>query len=94
MALISVFSYCVWLGFELAFIWFLFPETSNRTLEELAFCEISSLHIRINFSHTVTVYEGDVRQEQEKRVENEIQMDEGSSEPDKAEPNHVETVAR
>ncbi|KAJ8494491.1 hypothetical protein ONZ45_g13221 [Pleurotus djamor] len=30
-------SYCVWIAFEVVFIWFLFPETSGRTLEELAF---------------------------------------------------------
>ncbi|RPD67473.1 hexose transporter [Lentinus tigrinus ALCF2SS1-7] len=30
-------SYCVFLLFEVIFVWFLFPETSNRTLEELAF---------------------------------------------------------
>ena len=30
-------SYCVFLLFEVIFVWFLFPETSNRSLEELAF---------------------------------------------------------
>ncbi|KDQ64050.1 hypothetical protein JAAARDRAFT_52051 [Jaapia argillacea MUCL 33604] len=30
-------SYCVFLLFEVIFVYFLFPETSNRTLEELAF---------------------------------------------------------
>ncbi|PPQ96346.1 hypothetical protein CVT26_005030 [Gymnopilus dilepis] len=30
-------SYCVWLVFEAIFIYFLFPETSGRSLEELAF---------------------------------------------------------
>ncbi|KAF5863549.1 hypothetical protein ETB97_009793 [Aspergillus alliaceus] len=29
--------YCCWLAFELVFIYFLFPETSGRTLEELSF---------------------------------------------------------
>jgi hypothetical protein len=29
--------YCVWLVVELITIYFIFPETSNRTLEELAF---------------------------------------------------------
>jgi len=30
--------YCCWLAFEITFIYFFFPETANRTLEELAFC--------------------------------------------------------
>ena len=30
-------SYCVFLLFEIVFVYFLFPETSNRSLEELAF---------------------------------------------------------
>ncbi|PSN62436.1 general substrate transporter [Corynespora cassiicola Philippines] len=29
--------YCCWLVFEINFVYFLFPETANRTLEELAF---------------------------------------------------------
>lgn len=29
--------YCVWVGFEIICIYFLWPETSGRTLEELAF---------------------------------------------------------
>ncbi|KAL0950346.1 hypothetical protein HGRIS_010314 [Hohenbuehelia grisea] len=70
-------SYCVWLAFEVIFIWFLFPETANRTLEELAF-----------------LYEGDARQEQQKRVENEIQADEVSSEGEKTDPRHVEEISR
>lgn len=31
--------YCCWLGFENVFIYFFFPETYGRTLEELAFSE-------------------------------------------------------
>jgi hypothetical protein len=31
--------YCCWLAYEVVFCWFFFPETANRTLEELAFCE-------------------------------------------------------
>ncbi|KAK5325329.1 hypothetical protein LTR70_002494 [Exophiala xenobiotica] len=30
-------SYCCWLAFEVCFVWFMFPETAGRTLEELAF---------------------------------------------------------
>ncbi|KAM0251880.1 hypothetical protein ACHAQJ_007993 [Trichoderma viride] len=29
--------YCCWLAFEVCFVWFLFPETAGRTLEELTF---------------------------------------------------------
>jgi sugar porter (SP) family MFS transporter len=29
--------YCCWLAYEVVFVWFYFPETANRTLEELAF---------------------------------------------------------
>lgn len=38
-------SYCCWLAFEVAFVYFMFPETFGRTLEELAFsksCRFSS----------------------------------------------------
>jgi hypothetical protein len=31
--------YCGWIFFELLFIFFMYPETSGRTLEELAFCK-------------------------------------------------------
>jgi hypothetical protein len=33
--------YCVWNGVQIAFVYFMFPETSGRTLEELAFCRCS-----------------------------------------------------
>lgn len=35
-------SYCCWLAFEVAFVYFMFPETFGRTLEELAFSKTSS----------------------------------------------------
>ncbi|KAI0371438.1 hexose transporter [Pilatotrama ljubarskyi] len=49
-------SYCIFLLFEVAFVWFLFPETSNRTLEELAFLFEGDK----------------IREEQQKRIEEEV----------------------
>lgn len=34
-------SYCCWLGFEVVFIYFMFPETAGRTIEELTFRKYS-----------------------------------------------------
>jgi hypothetical protein len=31
--------YCGWITFELTFVYFMYPETYNRTLEELTFCK-------------------------------------------------------
>ena len=31
--------YCGWIAFEFLFIFFMYPETYGRTLEELAFCK-------------------------------------------------------
>lgn len=45
--------YCCWLVFELVFIYFFFPETAGRTLEELSFCKwfsASARMIRANVS--------------------------------------------
>lgn len=36
-------SYCCWLAFEVMFVYFMFPETFGRTLEELAFSKCSHL---------------------------------------------------
>ena len=33
-------SYCAFLAFEVLFVYIFFPETSGRSLEELAFCEL------------------------------------------------------
>jgi hypothetical protein len=33
--------YVAWLAYEVVFCWFVFPETANRTLEELAFCKLN-----------------------------------------------------
>lgn len=51
-------SYCVFLLFEVVFVYFLFPETHGKTLEELAF-----------------LYEDDKKNEQIKRVEEEIKLE-------------------
>lgn len=57
----------------------MFPETNNRTLEELAFCMflffLSSIFIECSFAlFSYIVFEGEkVRQEQSERVEQEIQ---------------------
>ncbi|KAI0758217.1 hexose transporter [Fomes fomentarius] len=70
-------SYCVFLLFEVAFIWFLFPETSNRSLEELAFL--------FEGDH--------VRAEQQKRIEEEVQDNKApipDSASDKESVMHVE----
>ncbi|KAH8096584.1 hexose transporter [Cristinia sonorae] len=48
-------SYVVFLLFEVVFVFFMFPETSGKSLEELAF-----------------LFEGDIRAEQEKRVEEQV----------------------
>ncbi|KAL7282766.1 hexose transporter [Trametes coccinea BRFM310] len=50
-------SYCIFLLFEAVFVWFLFPETSNRSLEELAFLFEGEK----------------IREEQQKRIEEEVQ---------------------
>jgi Na+/melibiose symporter-like transporter len=38
-------TYCCWLAFEIVFVWFFFPETAGRTLEELAFCKFQTLSL-------------------------------------------------
>jgi len=52
--------YCVYILFEVVFIYFIFPETSNRTLEELAFL----------------FEDDQLRKEQESRVEEELLAEE------------------
>lgn len=49
-------SYVVWLAFEIVFVYFFFPETAHRTLEELAFLYEGD----------------NLREEQKKRVEKEM----------------------
>lgn len=55
-------SYCCWLAFEVAFVYFMFPETFGRTLEELAFSKSSRSHTDIHsdegaFANIYTVFE-------------------------------------
>ncbi|KAJ8469299.1 hypothetical protein ONZ51_g9075 [Trametes cubensis] len=50
-------SYCIFLLFEVIFVWLLFPETSNRSLEELAFLFEGEK----------------LREEQEKRIKEEVE---------------------
>ncbi|TFK94919.1 hexose transporter [Polyporus arcularius HHB13444] len=52
-------SYCIFLLFEIGVVWFLFPETSNQTLEELAFLFEGDK----------------VRAEQQKRIEEDLHED-------------------
>ena len=40
-------THSIWLMFEVVFVYFMFPETSGRTLEELAFRECSVPEIRL-----------------------------------------------
>lgn len=42
-------TYCCWLAFEICFVWFLFPETAGRTLEELSFCKSTTSRVRPRF---------------------------------------------
>lgn len=54
--------YVCWLLYEVVFVWFFFPETAGRTLEELAFCEFSFVHaLLVIVTDENTVYEGEER---------------------------------
>jgi hypothetical protein len=47
-------SYCIFLAFEVVFVYFIFPETSGKSLEELAFCKFPHFQVLFclpNFSH-------------------------------------------
>ncbi|EIW61310.1 hexose transporter [Trametes versicolor FP-101664 SS1] len=74
-------SYCIFLLFEVIFVWFLFPETSNRTLEELAFLFEGDK----------------IREEQQKRIEEEVHenrapVSDGAS--DKESARHMEHIGK
>jgi hypothetical protein len=64
-------SYVVFLAYEVVFIYFLFPETSGRSLEELAFCAyyFSSFDCtKLKFSFRSLVYEEDEAKKQKELV--------------------------
>lgn len=69
-------SYIIYISFEVAFVYFIFPETSGKTLEELAFCacfffRYESMYILTSFT---PVFEGDdLRKTQEQAVQDEMQ---------------------
>ncbi|KAK0207086.1 general substrate transporter [Desarmillaria ectypa] len=66
-------SYVVWIVIEVLTIYFLFPETAHKTLEELSF-----------------LYESDIKEEQNKRVEEDLQGEKKPSEQEgKMEVEHV-----
>jgi hypothetical protein len=50
--------YCGWIVFEFGIVYFLYPETSGRTLEELAFSTFLSKHLlstptKLTYCHSV-----------------------------------------
>lgn len=51
--------YCVWVGFEIVCIYFLWPETSGRTLEELAFRKSAAWHFAGVHTDNQAVFEDD-----------------------------------
>jgi hypothetical protein len=52
--------YTGWLCFEVVFIYIFYPETSGRTLEELAFCELLVYMLyRSALRYDHVVFEGD-----------------------------------
>jgi hypothetical protein len=52
-------AYTGWLCFETAFIYLFYPETSGRTLEELAFCKLLLSEDFDQRLHLPVVFEGD-----------------------------------
>ena len=91
-------SYCIFLLFEVVFVYFIFPETSGRSLEELAF-RTSSQICSVTWK-TLTwslVFEGNVQELQKQRVEQEIKEDPtvvtpGSKSVDKEDAYHLENI--
>ena len=46
-------TYCCWLGFEIVFVFFMFPETAGKTLEELTFSTFRPTYIK-HLRHLLT----------------------------------------
>lgn len=51
-------SYCCWLAFEVVFVYFMFPETFGRTLEELAFSKFTLVFSETNLMNNGRVANG------------------------------------
>lgn len=47
--------YCGWITFEFTFVYFVYPETYNRTLEELAFCKSMAALLLFPKHHLLTL---------------------------------------
>jgi len=45
--------YCGWISFEFMFVYFMYPETYNRTLEELTFCKSQDSQVGIGIMLTM-----------------------------------------
>jgi hypothetical protein len=60
-------SHCIFLAFEVAFVYFIFPETSGKSLEELAFCKY--LHLRASSVHPISYINCSVRGEGSREAE-------------------------
>lgn len=45
--------YCGWISFEFLFVYFMYPETYNRTLEELTFCKFTLFSLTIIFQSII-----------------------------------------
>jgi len=87
--------YVCWLTFEIVFIFFLFPETANRTLEELAFSKFSSHHRLISLLTPFVVFEGKEKAEQvAAAVEKNIQQDDDNTYAPKATGASVDQIER
>jgi Na+/melibiose symporter-like transporter len=72
--------YCVWILLELVIIYFFFPETHNRTLEELSFSKILLLRTDLVGTDNWLVFESqELKDKQTTAVEKRLQLDEEES---------------